>query len=113
VVYKILRPDEWAAFEASGTFRGSPDDLRDGYIHLSGAHQVAATAERHFRGRSGLVLAAVDGRALGERLAWEPARDGELFPHLYGPLDAATVRSVVRLELGPDGVPVVPAELPR
>ena len=49
-IYKICRPDEWAAAERAGVFRGSPDDRRDGFIHFSTAAQVPGTAEKYFAG---------------------------------------------------------------
>jgi uncharacterized protein (DUF952 family) len=55
-----------------------------------------------------LVLVAVDAAALGERLRWEPARGGGLFPHLYGELDMSAVRRVEVLRLGADGRHVIP-----
>ncbi len=82
-VFKILRADEWAALQAEGSFRGSPVDLRDGFVHLSAAHQAEETAARHFAGEDGLRLLALDEGRLGEALRWEPSRGGDLFPHLY------------------------------
>ena len=49
------------------------------------------------------MLVQVDAAPLGDRLRWEPARDGSLFPHLYGPLDPAEAAQVSPLPLGPDG----------
>ena len=40
---------------------------------------------------------------LGPALKWEPARDGSLFPHLYGDLTLAAVRWAKPLPLGADG----------
>lgn len=85
-VIKLLRAWEWAAFQASGTFAGSPDDLRDGYIHISPPSEVAATAAKWFKGEAGLMGLTLDAEALGDALKWEPARGGILFPHLYRPL---------------------------
>ena len=53
--------------------------------------------------------------ALGESLRFEPATGGRrpgLFPHLYGALPLAAVRSVTPLPLGPDGRHVFPAGIP-
>jgi uncharacterized protein (DUF952 family) len=50
-VYKILRSEEWAAFDAKGETAGAPVDLADGYIHLSTAAQAPETAAKHFAGR--------------------------------------------------------------
>jgi uncharacterized protein (DUF952 family) len=108
IVFKICRASEWAQAERSGTFAGSPVDLRDGYIHFSTAEQVASTAAMHFAGVDGLTLVAVDADALGAALKWEPARGGALFPHLYGPLPVANVLWVRALPLDGAGRHVFP-----
>ena len=92
-IVKLLRAAEWAAFEAAGSFTGSPDDLRDGYIHMSAPDQVAATAAKWFASAAGLMAVTCDAAALGDALRWEPARGGVLFPHLYRALVAADVVS--------------------
>ncbi len=102
-IYKICSSKEWAAAEACGTYTGSADDARDGFIHFSTAAQVPGTAARHFAGRDDLVLVAVAAPMLGEALKWEPSRGGDLFPHLYGALGADAARSVIPLPLGADG----------
>jgi uncharacterized protein (DUF952 family) len=102
-IYKILTAEEWAALERDGTTAGAPVDLADGFIHFSTALQVAETAAKHFAGRDGLVLVAVEPEALGDALRWEPSRGGALFPHLYAPLGRADVAWAVPLPLGPDG----------
>jgi uncharacterized protein (DUF952 family) len=81
--YKIFRAPEWEAFAARGRTAGSPADLADGYVHLSTAEQVEETARRHFAGEDGLVLLTLDKTRLEPSLRWEPARGGQLFPHLY------------------------------
>ena len=86
MVYKLLRAEEWRAFEAGGEFDGSPDDLRDGFIHLSTAAQLTATRARHFAGVAGVYALELDADALGAALRWEASRGGDLFPHLYRPL---------------------------
>ena len=90
-VYKILRRPEWEAMRAAGRTDGAPVDLADGYVHLSTAAQVRATAAKHFAGEDDLMLLAVDDGALGAELRWEPARGGDDFPHLYGALPLSAV----------------------
>ena len=87
---KIFRAPEWAAFRESGLFAGSPDDLRDGFIHLSSGDQVDGTLAAHFSGEAGLVLAEVDVME-DSALRWELSRGGAAFPHLYRPLHWADV----------------------
>jgi uncharacterized protein (DUF952 family) len=104
-IYKILSRGEWQAAQAAGRFEGSAVDLQDGFIHFSTAAQAAETARRHFAGQAGLVVLEVEADDLGAALRWEPSRGGDLFPHLYGPLDPARVRKVTEALLGEDGTP--------
>src|ERR1700709_2711166 len=96
-IYKICPASAWREAERLGVFRGSADDLRDGFIHFSTASQVAETAKKHFAGQIGLFLIAVDADALGDALRWEPSRNEEMFPHLYGELDLGDVTGVLDL----------------
>lgn len=102
-IYKVLGADAWAQARADGRFAGSPDDLRDGYIHFSTRDQLAATLAKYFAGRSDLILAAVEPSRLSDALRWEPARGGALFPHLYAPLAVADVAWAEPLELDAQG----------
>lgn len=90
-VYKIMSEADFEAAMREGCFRGSADDLSDGFIHLSAAHQVADTLASHFSVQADLVLLALDAGRLGSELKWEPSRGGALFPHLYAPLDLAAL----------------------
>jgi uncharacterized protein (DUF952 family) len=111
-IYKISPQQVWNDAARTGIFAGAPVDIADGYIHFSAAHQVHETAAKHFRNQPGLILAAIDARALGEALKWEPSRGGDLFPHLYSLLPMSAVVSVIALPLDSDGIPIVPELAP-
>jgi uncharacterized protein (DUF952 family) len=107
-VYKILTADAFKKAAREGQFTGSPDDTRDGFIHLSAAHQLEGTLAKHFAGQDGLLLLALDPDRLGASLKWEVSRGGELFPHLYAPLDLAAMLWAEALPLGSDGRHILP-----
>ena len=107
-IYKICPASAWREAERQGVFRGSPDDIRDGFIHFSTAAQVAETADKHFFGQRGLFLIAVDADALGKTLRWERSRNDELFPHLYGDLDLGAVIRIFDLHTRSDGSHDIP-----
>lgn len=107
-VYKILPAGDWQGAVAAGSYAGSADDTRDGFIHLSTAEQLPGTAEKFFKGQRGLVLVQFAAADLGPALKWEPSRGGALFPHLYAVLPADKALAVVPLELDADGIPVMP-----
>jgi uncharacterized protein (DUF952 family) len=111
-IYKICPASAWREAERHGVFRGSSDDLRDGFIHFSTASQVEGTARKHFVGQTGLLLIAIDADALGEALRWEVSRGGEPFPHLYGELDLGHVTAVLDMRARPDGYHDIPELAP-
>jgi nicotinate-nucleotide pyrophosphorylase (carboxylating) len=81
-IWKVFRAGEWEALQATGSFEGSADDLRDGFIHLSTDRQLAGTLAKHFAGEEELVLAEVSVAA-DPALRWEGTGQ---YPHLYRPL---------------------------
>ena len=107
-IYKISPASAWREAERQGVYRGSADDLRDGFIHFSTAAQLAETARKHYFGQTGLFLIAVDADVLGDALRWEPSRNDELFPHLYGALDLGAVTAILDLRARSDGYHDIP-----
>jgi uncharacterized protein (DUF952 family) len=107
-IYKICPASAWRDAERQGVFRGSADDIRDGFIHFSAASQVAETAQKHFFKQTDLLLIAVDADALGDRLRWERSRNDELFPHLYGELDLGAVVGVHSMRRRSGGLHDIP-----
>ncbi len=111
IVYKLLTRADWEAAVKTGAYEGSSDDKRDGFGHLSAAHQLGGTAAKYFRNQQDLLLVAFRCSELGAQLKWETSRGGDLFPHLYAALPAKAAVSVHELELDQDGVPILPEGL--
>ena len=96
--FKILTAQQWADFERERVFHGAPVDIEDGYIHLSTAEQLEATIAKYFAGQHCLMIAEVDLVHLGDAVRWEPARGGDLFPHIYAELPIEAVVSLHKRE---------------
>ena len=107
-IYKICPASLWQAAVADGIFRGSPIDLADGFIHFSTAAQAEETAAKYFAGQDDLVLVAFDDAMLGAEVRYEASRGGQLFPHLYAPLDPKLALWVKPLPLRADGGHIFP-----
>ncbi len=110
LIYKIFRADEWATLDTQGETLGAPIDLADGFIHFSTATQAQETADKHFTGVEGLLVAAVETDTLGDALKWEVSRGGAEFPHLYAALRRDQVVWVKDLPLV-DGRHQFPADM--
>jgi uncharacterized protein (DUF952 family) len=111
LIYHLARQPEYEKAVASENYRGAREDVADGFMHFSTGTQVVESAARHRAGERDLILLAVDPDRLGAALRWEPARGGQLFPHLYGPLPLSAVVWARPLPLGPDGRHSFPPEL--
>ncbi|WP_338425400.1 DUF952 domain-containing protein [Sphingopyxis kveilinensis] len=92
--FKVLTAQQWTDFERERVFRGAPVDIEDGYIHLSTADQLEATIAKYFAGQGCLRIVEVDLVQLGDAVRWEPARGGDLFPHVYAALPIEAVVSL-------------------
>lgn len=108
LIFHMARKREWEAAAAAGVYAGAAEDRLDGFIHFSTAHQVRESAAKHRAGEADLILLACKPEALGEALKWEPARGGDLFPHLYGDVPVAAVVWARALPLDAAGVHVFP-----
>jgi uncharacterized protein (DUF952 family) len=102
IVYKLFHKSEWQQAEQSGSFSGSADDIRDGFIHLSSPDQVRGTFEKYFGNEPEPVLVAFAAERLGPTLKWEISRGGQYFPHFSGVLEMDQALSVfqIRREAG-------------
>jgi glutathione S-transferase len=111
-LYHLALRSEWQVARSEGVYRRSTRgrSLEEvGFIHLSAAHQVEATAARFYADLPAgeLLLLSLDPRRLAAadlEVRWEPAPgSGELFPHLYGalPLEAVLLAGPWRQHEGP------------
>ena len=106
-IYKVCDSVLWEDAKQAGKFIGAEIDLQDGYIHFPTASQLRDTLARHFVSRDGLVLLKIEISQLD--IIWETARNGDLFPHLYGHLPLTSVVAEHRLDLSANGDHIVPA----
>jgi uncharacterized protein (DUF952 family) len=103
IIYHITPGSEWEAARAAGTY--AADSLAtEGFIHCSTAEQVIATANRLFKGRTGLVLLCIDTTRVDPEIRYENLEGGtSLFPHVYGALDADSIIAVHNFSPRGDG----------
>jgi uncharacterized protein (DUF952 family) len=102
-IYHLVTAAEWTA--ACDCGRYAPESLaREGFIHFSFAHQVAATANLHYPERTDLVVIEVDpGLLPGPVLVEDLYSRDEEFPHFYGALPTAAAVGQHSLDRDADG----------
>jgi uncharacterized protein (DUF952 family) len=70
----------------------------EGFIHCSNREQVAGSANKFYANESEMLLLAIDPDRLTSELRDEEGRPGELFPHVYGPINREAIVEEIRLE---------------
>ena len=96
-ILHLISEDDWKGAQASGEWR-PPSLAEEGFIHCSrDEEQVLRVAQRLYAGRADMLVLEVDTERLEHPVIAEPSRSGELYPHIYGPLDPSAVARVFRL----------------
>ena len=106
-IFKIINKEEWQEAKQLGKYSGSEKDIADGYIHFSEEDQVKETLKKHYPKVENLVLLKVNAFNL-EHLLWEQASNGDMYPHLYSPLDIKNVVDEFELTLDDSGIHILP-----
>lgn len=89
--YRIATRDDWLHALATGQF-ASADLAVEGFIHGSELHQVIRTADKYYRGQTGLVLLEIDEDLLARPVVREDlSAGGSKFPHSYAPIPVTAV----------------------
>ena len=100
-IYHLVTRQLWEA-NADRPYR--PESLAgEGFIHCSFAEQVARSANRFYAETTDLLLLHIDAEHLTSPLHEEASDAGEIFPHIYGPLNRDAVTKVEELTRGSDG----------
>ena len=102
-IFHLIQKADWEGAEALGEVR--PESLaEEGFIHCSSDEQQAlAVARRLYSGREGMLLLEVDTDLLNAPIKREPSSSGQIYPHIYGPLNTSAVTLVRALEADSSG----------
>ena len=97
IIYHLAAGSEWESCASSPEYRAS-SLAEEGFIHCSEDEaQMLRVANRLFNGRTDLVVLDLNLDVLNSPLKREPSRSGEIYPHIYGPINTDAVVRVRRL----------------
>jgi uncharacterized protein (DUF952 family) len=114
-IIHLASNDAWLAAVGQGEYHA--DNLStEGFIHCSTKSQIVGVANTFYHGKHELVLLVLDPDKLDYEVKWEPpaepepthAREGELFPHVYGPINLDAVINVIPFQPDKDGNFILP-----
>jgi len=107
-IFHLTPNESWLAAIEKGAYHAESLST-EGFIHCSTKDQIVGVANTFYHGQQGLVLLFLNPDKLDHELKWElpaeleptHAREGELFPHVYGPINLDAITDVIPFE--PDG----------
>ncbi len=95
-------PAVWTAFSESEDESYSAESLAtEGFIHCSFEEQLPGVLARYYSGAGKVILLELDPSKLTETLKIEPSTNGELYPHVYGPISRDSILAVIEKALEP------------
>ncbi len=103
IIYHLIDQASWDSARSTQEHRA--DSLAaEGFIHCSeDQDQLLRVANRLYSGRKDMLALALDPELLSSPLKREPSRSGEVYPHIYGPLNTDAVVKVHALTLDTTG----------
>ncbi len=103
LIYHLTHKDVWESARPTGEY-AAPSLAEEGFIHCSkDIPQLLKVAARLYPGETDLLVLDVDLDKLAAPLKNEPSRSGEIYPHIYGMLNAEAVVRQRVLKVDADG----------
>ncbi len=99
-ILHLCAPEEWQQARAAGEYRAASLESQ-GFIHCSRPDQIVDVANRYYRGMPRLLL-WIDPTRLRAEVRRE-ASEGDIYPHIYGPINLEAVIAAVDYLPDPDG----------
>ena len=100
-IFHLISEKDWETARPAQQWR--PGSLGDeGFVHCSADEdQLVRVAQRLYPDRADMLALEVETDRLHYSVITEASRSGEMYPHIYGPLELSAVVAVWRLK--PDG----------
>lgn len=93
-IYHITPLKVWREALEMGSYDAESLE-KEGFIHCCTEEQIESVLQEWFEGVSDLLLLEIDPDLLSTAVKYEDSKGtGELFPHIYGPLNLEAVIKV-------------------
>jgi uncharacterized protein (DUF952 family) len=97
LIYILCSLADYETAMHQGTYQ--PESLEtEGFIHASPAEKLTRVANKYYQDKKDLQLLYINPERVTSQILWEPISNGDLYPHIYGPLnvDAVTMHRLIR-----------------
>ena len=102
-IFHLIDQASWESAEPTPEHRAE-SLVTEGFIHCSqDIKQMLKVANRLYSGRTDLLALEVDSERLTSPVKREASRSGEIYPHIYGPINTDAVIKVWSVPMDADG----------
>jgi uncharacterized protein (DUF952 family) len=90
LIYHIVTPETWERFKDESFYEA--DSLAtEGFIHCSYRSQLPEVLERYYKNAERVLILHLNANSLTSELIAEPSTNREVYPHIYGKINAAAI----------------------
>ena len=90
IIYHIVTPEVWEKFKDE-KFYEAEGFQAEGFIHCSFANQLETVLQRYYKDAEKVLLLEIETEKLTSKLINEPSTGGEIYPHIYGKINAEAI----------------------
>ncbi|WP_088013744.1 DUF952 domain-containing protein [Gottfriedia acidiceleris] len=111
MILHIIENKDWQNTINSEEY--SPPSLNnEGFIHCATLEQTVEIANLFFKGATDLKILCINEEKTKSKIVYEDTENfGQLFPHIYGPLNLDAIFKVVDFNSDENGQFILPDEL--
>lgn len=92
-IFHICTSESWKAQDNSKEYV-HPSLENEKFIHCSEQHQLQGVLNRYFQNQQNLLLLEINTEKVIPNIIYEKAPNGDIFPHIYGPLNKDAIISI-------------------
>ena len=103
VIFHLVRKSHWEGRSSLREY-SAPSLALEGFNHCSeGEGQLLAVARRLYAGEADMLVLELETGLLTSEVKREASGSGEIYPHIYGPINSEAVVAVRPLLIGGEG----------
>jgi len=92
-IFHIVTQERWTKYADSDVYEAG-SLMEEGFIHCSFEHQLVGVIERYYSDRHDLLVLEIEPTRLASELIEEPSTNGEIYPHIYGQINKASIIAI-------------------
>jgi len=89
-IYHIVLPEVWEKFRTEKFYEAETLQTEN-FIHCSFAEQLESVLHRYYKDATKVLILTIDTEKLSSKLVNEPSTNNEIYPHIYGQINAEAI----------------------